>query len=333
MYFSRRFEEEVKKYWEQGLISAEMHMGIGEEAIYAGVLSHLVDGDAIALDHRGTGPMLIRGVDPVALMLEFFGHPKGICGGYGGHMHMFSKEHSMASSGIVGSSGPAAVGFALALQYKKTKNIAVAFLGEGSTNQGMMMESFNLAAVWNLPLLFVCKSNKWAITTPSKEVTSAPLIARALGFGLDCVEVDGTDVVAVWQAAKEAIEYVRNESKPYFLLAHCEHKEGHFLGDPLLRFHKTPSEAFGQVLGPLTQSITRFKGAGLHKRTAGLTKILSLIAQAKDQTKNKHDPFLKARKQLEKDKEKLKLIELEVESNLQKILKSVEEIMGRKMNE
>ncbi len=333
MYFSRRFEEEVKKFWELGLISAEMHMGIGEEAIYAGVLNHLIEGDAIALDHRGTGPMLIRGIDPAALLLEFLGHPQGICGGYGGHMHMFSKDHSIASSGIVGSSGPAAVGFALALQYKKTNNIAVAFLGEGSTNQGMMMESFNLSVVWNLPILFVCKSNKWAITTPSKDVTSAPLIARALGFGMDCAEVDGTDIVAVWEAAKEAIDYVRKESKPYFLLAHCEHKEGHFLGDPLLRFHKTPAEAFGQVLGPLTQSITRFRGAGIHKRTAGLTKILSLIAQAKDQTKDKHDPFLKARKQLEKDQEKLKLIELEVESNLQKVLKSVEEIMGRQMNE
>lgn len=116
MLKSRRYEEAVKKLWDDGKISGEMHMGTGEEAIIAAVVSQLKEGDAMALDHRGSAAMLMRGVDPVALLLEFMGHPKGICNGYGGHMHLFSKAHLAASSGIVGSAGPAACGFALAAQ-------------------------------------------------------------------------------------------------------------------------------------------------------------------------------------------------------------------------
>ena len=99
----------------------------------------------------------MRGVDLVALLREFLGHPGGICDGMGGHMHLFSKQHLVASSGIVGASGPTAAGFALAAQYLKSRSIAVSFFGDGAINQGMLLESFNLAQVWNLPVLFVCK--------------------------------------------------------------------------------------------------------------------------------------------------------------------------------
>jgi TPP-dependent pyruvate/acetoin dehydrogenase alpha subunit len=154
---SRLFEEAVTKLWKDGLISGEMHLGTGEEAIFAGIISQLCPGDAIALDHRGTAAFLMRGVDPVQLLREILGHPGGLSGGMGGHMHLFSKDHLAASSGIVGASGPAAVGFGLAVQYLQPGAIAVSFFGEGAMNQGMLMESINLSSVWNMPVLFVCK--------------------------------------------------------------------------------------------------------------------------------------------------------------------------------
>ena len=147
MLKSRLFEEAIAKLWHDGLVSGEMHLGTGEEAIMAGVVTQLQDGDAMALDHRGTAALLMRGVDPVLILRELLGYADGLCGGMGGHMHLFSKEHLAASSGIVGSSGPAAAGFALAAQHLRPGTVAVAFFGEGAMNQGMLLEAINLAAV------------------------------------------------------------------------------------------------------------------------------------------------------------------------------------------
>ena len=131
MLKSRLLEEAVVKLWHDGLISGEMHLGTGEEAVNAGVVAHLREGDAMALDHRGTAALMMRGVDPVLILREMLGRPDGLCGGKGGHMHLFSKAHLAASSGIVGASGPAASGFALSAQYLRPGAVAVAFFGEG----------------------------------------------------------------------------------------------------------------------------------------------------------------------------------------------------------
>jgi len=309
MLRSRRFEEAVKKLWDEGKISGEMHLGIGEEAIMAGVISQLKEGDAMALDHRGTSPLIMRGVDMVALLLEFLGHSQGLCAGMGGHMHLYSKEHLAASSGIVGSSGPAATGFALALKYKRTNNIAVAFFGEGSMNQGMMLESMNLASVWKLPVLFVCKDNEWAITTLSKEVTGGTLVDRAKGLGIEGAEVDGMDVAVVLKVANDAISKMRKDGGPYFIHAHCVHKTGHFLGDPLLRFHETPIKMFWQQTGPLMKSTFSIKGAAVHERGGSLVRVFSLISKSGKQRKKKIDPLVVDEKKLKEDKARLKEIE------------------------
>jgi pyruvate dehydrogenase E1 component alpha subunit len=145
MLESRLFEEAVIRLWQDGLISGEMHLGTGEEAIIAGVVSNLQESDTMALDHRGTAAMLMRGEDPVSLLRELLGRPDGLCGGMGGHMHLFSKKALAASSGIVGAAGPTAAGFALSAQYLRPGSIAVAFFGEGAVNEGMLMESMNLA--------------------------------------------------------------------------------------------------------------------------------------------------------------------------------------------
>jgi TPP-dependent pyruvate/acetoin dehydrogenase alpha subunit len=295
MIRSRLFEEAVKELWLAGLITGEMHLGIGEEAVIAGVVSQLVEGDALALDHRGTSALVMRGVDPVSLLLEFMGHPQGLCRGQGGHMHLFSPEHLAASSGIVGASGPAAVGFALAARYRRQENIAASFFGEGAMNQGMMLESLNLAAAWRLPVLFVCKDNGWSISTHSRDVTGGSLLDRALAFGLPAARVDGLEVEAVARTTGEALAEMRRGGGPFFLLASCVHREGHFLGDPLLRFHDSPFKNYGRTVGPLTRALLSRKGAPLSLRTRGLRRIMSLISGAGKQRMAELDPLARAR--------------------------------------
>jgi pyruvate dehydrogenase E1 component alpha subunit len=227
MYRSRVFEEAATRLWQDGLISGEMHLGTGEEAVVAGVMDHLQDGDALALDHRGTSPLLMVGVDPLKILLELVGHPEGLCGGRGGHMHLFSKEHLAASSGIVGASGPAAAGFALASKYLRPGKIGVAFFGEGALNQGMLMESMNLAVVWKLPVLFVCKDDGWAITTITAETSGTSPIPRAKGLGLRTYHADGLEVESVWNAAREAVASIRDGMGPAIRL--CPHYPVHDL--------------------------------------------------------------------------------------------------------
>jgi len=321
MLRSRLFEEAVIGLWNKGKISGEMHLAIGEEAISAGVVGQIQEGDALALDHRGTPPMIMRGVDPTLILLELLGHPDGLCGGMGGHMHMFSRPHLAASSGIVGASAPAAVGFALSARYLRPGRMAVAFFGEGAMNQGMVMESFNLAASWNLPVLFVCKDNEWAITTPSSSVTSGNLIERAQSFGMDASEIDGSDVTAVWDAAKAAIERARNGFGPSYLHMHCWRPEGHFLGDPLLRIARHPLKETKELTGPLLKSVTKKKGTSITQRAKSLRKVSSILAKTiKSRSMKEKDPLVSLRRKLDSDKESIKKIEREVKEEIQSIV-------------
>jgi pyruvate dehydrogenase E1 component alpha subunit len=325
MLRSRLFEEAVARLWQEGKISGEMHLGIGEEGIVAGVVDHLQEGDALALDHRGTPPLLMRGVDPVLLLREFLGRPDGLCAGMGGHMHLFSPPHLAASSGIVGASGPAVAGFALAAQHLRPGTVAVAFFGEGAMNQGMLLEALNLAAVWKLPALFVCKDNEWAITTRSPSVIGGVLTARARGFGLHATEVDGSSVEAVWHAAEEALGRIRAGGGPSFLHAHCIHPEGHFLGDPLLRIARQPVRQMRQMSGPLLRSISRRKGASLRDRAAGLGTVLSLIRTTfQEKSLQQRDPIARARKELLADATRLETLETEVVQEVQEAVQAAE---------
>lgn len=320
MYKSRLFEETVMKLWEDGFISGEMHLGIGEEAIVAGIVDHLIDGDALALDHRGTSPMLMRGIDPRLLLKEFLGRPDGICSGMGGHMHLFSKEKLMASSGIVGASGPAAAGFALASQYLKKGNIAAAFFGDGAMNQGMLMESMNLSTAWNLPVVFICKDNNMAIATTSSTVTAGKLAARARAFGLLDYEVDGGEVEEVWEVAGKAIQKTRNGDGPSFIHATCFHFEGHFLGDPLLRIARKPIREMKEISGPLIKSATKATGASIIKRADSIGSIISILGETiKNELFSKKDPLTEARSKLEKEKKRLRELEDEVRDEIIKI--------------
>ncbi len=314
MLTSRRLEEEISKLWQEGRVSGEMHLGVGEEGIVAGALDHLTNEDAVAADHRSTPPMVMKGVDLTAIVAECLGSEAGLGRGLGGHMHLMSKELLAAASGIVGSSGPFACGFALAHQHLRPDRVAVAFFGEGAMNQGMLLESFNLAGAWKLPVLFICKNNGMAITTESKQVTSGDLVERVRGFGIPAVEVDGTRVENVWRVASEAITRARRGGGPSFIHASCVRPEGHLLGDPLLRIVRQPVAELKDKLGPLLKSTTTGRGAGLGGRAAslgGITKMLSKAAAMRG-----HDPIRRLRKRLEMDRGELEGLEQEIETRV-----------------
>lgn len=323
MLRSRLFEEKVMELWGAGQISGEMHLGLGEEAIVAGVVAHLQDGDAMALDHRGTPPLVMRGVDLVALLRELFGQKDGLCGGWGGHMHLFSRDLLAASTGIVGATGPMAVGFALSAQNLRPRNIAVSFFGEGALNQGMAMESLNLAVAWNLPVLFVCKDNEISITTYSPTVTGGSLLERSRSFGMDTYEVDGMDVEKVWTIAGEAIKNMRDKNGPLFILAKCVHFEGHMLGDPLLRFVRHPLQRGKEMTGGLIRATLSKNGTSKEDRVKRLSGITALLKKAAaGQKKKENDPLYLTRQKLIRDRAHLDQIEHDVREEIDEAIKA-----------
>jgi acetoin:2,6-dichlorophenolindophenol oxidoreductase subunit alpha len=294
----RVVEQALGALWRLGLASGEMHLGSGEEGVVAGVLAHVEDGDSLALDYRSTPPLVARGVDLVPLFLEMLGDEGGTCRGRGGHMHLFSREHLAASSGIVGAPAPLACGFGLAAQQAGEGRVAVAFFGDGAVNQGAVMESLNLAAVWHLPVLFVCKDNRWAVTTRSSAVTGGGLRRRVAAFGMPVRRVDGTDVLAVHRAAEAAVAQARGGGGPTFLLASCQHIEGHFLGDPLVRIAGAAREMSTQMQ-PLVVAARQPGGAPARERLAAMLSIGRRVGTvAYERGAGRHDPLPRTRRHL-----------------------------------
>jgi pyruvate dehydrogenase E1 component alpha subunit len=301
----------MAELWRQGLISGEMHLGIGEEGIIAGVVDHLEEGDAVATDHRSTAPMVMHGVDLGAIVAECLGSTAGLGRGMGGHMHLMAKEHLAAASGIVGACGPMACGFALAHQHLRPDRVAIAFFGEGAMNQGMLLESLNLAAVWSLPVVFVCRDNGMAITTPSRRVTAGNLPDRVRGFGIPAAEVNGSDAEAVWELAGEAVLRARRGGGPGYLHASCVRPEGHMMGDALVRIVRHPVAELKDRVGPLVGAAVSGTGAGVGSRLAGLASITGMMARAAGM--RGRDPLTKHRGQLERMALSVVEIEQEVE--------------------
>ena len=239
-------------------------------------------------------------------------------------MHLFSKEHLVASSGIVGAEGPIAAGFALSAQYLRPGAITVAFFGEGAMNQGMLMESMNLASAWKLPVLFVCKDDGWAITTRSERVTVGDLNERVRGLGIPAAEVDGCDVSGVWEASHSAIERARSGHGPTFLHARCVHFEGHFLGFQLIRMVRDPLREIPEIVVPLTQSFLRSRGAPLSDRLAGLKTVLAaVLSTLRDPRRDSaNDPVRRARTILQSDTVRLQELEDQIEKEISNALAS-----------
>ncbi|MEJ2580298.1 MAG: thiamine pyrophosphate-dependent dehydrogenase E1 component subunit alpha [Acidobacteriota bacterium] len=304
MLRARTFELAVEDLWHRGLISGEMHLGTGEEAVAVGVVTHLGDGDGLALTHRGSPALVVRGVPLVPMLREMLGCEDGLCGGRGGHMHLFSKDLMTATSGIVGASLPTAAGFALANSRLHRNRVAVGFTGTGAMNSGMALETLNLAVAWSLPLIVVCIDNGWAITTASEAQTGGDLVERARTFGFRANSVDGSDVRAVHKAAGKLIDAARRGKGPGFLLATCPRLDGHILGDPLLRLARKPLAEGKNLFSKVISSATSQGGGGIRDRTGGMTQMMSVLAKARRSPtrEGRGDPMLSVRKEMDKHK-------------------------------
>lgn len=296
MTLSRTFELAVADLWHQGAISGEMHLSTGEEAVTAGIAAHLEEGDAVALDHRATSMLVAIGVPLDGMLREMLGKPGSLGSGDGGHMHLHSREHLAMSAGIVGSSAPLGAGLALAAQQLRPGRVAISTFGEGAANQGMLMEALNLAVVWQLPQVFVCKDNDWALATRSSEVTGGDLVERARSFGMPAADVDGLDPVAVFDAAYTAIEHARSGAGPTFLRCRTARLDGHLLGDQVVRIGSHPlSEGRDTLLDVLGSAVER-KGGGPLKRIRSLAHVtLTMLGASRAHRGDRTDPVVRFR--------------------------------------
>ncbi len=229
----REFEERLHVDFGRGDIPGFVHLYAGEEAAAAGIMLHLGDGDRIASTHRGHGHCISKGVDVIEMMKEIYGKKGGSCQGKGGSMHIADlSKGMMGANGILGAGAPLVCGAALAAKFRKKNEVAISFVGDGASNQGTFLESLNLAAVWNLPAIFVVENNGYAESTSRDYGTAVDsYIDRAAGFGLPGVAVDGTDFFAVYEAASEIIRRAREGGGPSLIECKMVRFYGHFEGD------------------------------------------------------------------------------------------------------
>jgi len=253
----RNFELTVEKFFFEGEIPGFVHLYIGEEATATGVMANLRPTDYIQSTHRGHGHTIAKGADLKRMMAEIFGKSTGCCKGKGGSMHIADFSVGMlGANGVVGGGFTMATGAALAHKMQKTDGVAVAFFGDGASNRGTFHEAANMAAVWKLPVIFLCENNQWASTTPYLSTTSVADIAdRAQGYGMPGVIVDGNDVFAVYEAAKELIDRARRGEGPAILECKTYRIKGHFVGDP--EMYRTKEEV--QKVLQETDPIPRFE--------------------------------------------------------------------------
>lgn len=216
MSLIRAFEARLPAFSEAGLIRGSTHPSVGMEAIAVGVSMNLKPQDAIASNHRGHAHCLARGADPNKTLAEIFGRSDGYCRGHGGSMHIGVKELGiLGTNGVVGAGIGLATGAALSAKLRGADEVAVVYFGDGATNQGILAESLNLAAIWSLPVVFVCENNQYAQSTPLKSmVKEQKLTLRGEAYGVPAYDVDGMDVAAVYQLAHEVIERARSGGGP-----------------------------------------------------------------------------------------------------------------------
>ncbi len=239
----RRFEQAAYRAYEQGDVHGTVHVSIGQEAVAVGVVGALRSTDTVLSHHRGHGHALAKGVDPGRLMAELCGRQDGVSRGRGGSMHAADVGVGfLGTLAIVGSATPLAVGYALAQKLTGTGAVCVAFFGDGAVNQGVLYESMNLAALWELPVIFVCENNSYAITTAVRDSTSgAGMTARAQAFGLDSQLVDGQDVLAVRSATEKLLAAARS-GRPGLMECLTYRFMGHSRGDPAHGVYRTRTE-------------------------------------------------------------------------------------------
>ncbi|MEL6677687.1 MAG: pyruvate dehydrogenase (acetyl-transferring) E1 component subunit alpha [Pseudomonadota bacterium] len=234
MLLIRRFEEKAGQLYGMGLIGGFCHLYIGQEAVVVGLEATAKEGDQRVTSYRDHGHMLACGMDPKGVMAELTGREGGYSRGKGGSMHMFSKEKEFyGGHGIVGAQVPIGAGLAFANKYRGNDNVSFAYFGDGAANQGQVYETYNMAELWKLPVIFVIENNQYAMGTSVKRSThSKTLWERGAAYGIAGESVDGMDVLAVKAAGQKAVEHCRAGNGPYILEMMTYRYRGHSMSDP-----------------------------------------------------------------------------------------------------
>jgi pyruvate dehydrogenase E1 component alpha subunit len=265
MLLIRRFEEKAGQLYGMGLIGGFCHLYIGQEAVAVGIQGALSDRDSVITGYRDHGHMLVCGMDPRRVMAELTGRATGYSKGKGGSMHMFAKDKRFyGGHGIVGAQVPLGTGIAFAHQYNEDGGLCVCYLGDGAVNQGQVYESFNMAALWKLPVLYVIENNRYGMGTSVQRASArADLHERGHAYGIPGQQVDGMDVVAVLGTAREIVEGIRKGEGPFILEAMTYRYRGHSMSDPGKYRSKEEVQEMRERRDPIEQLKRRMIDAGM----------------------------------------------------------------------
>jgi pyruvate dehydrogenase E1 component alpha subunit len=245
MLLIRRFEEKAGQLYGMGLIGGFCHLYIGQEAVVVGMQAAQIEGDSVITSYRDHGHMLACGMEARGVMAELTGRIGGYSHGKGGSMHMFSREKAFyGGHGIVGAQVPLGAGLAFAHKYKNDGHISVAYFGDGAVNQGQVYETFNMAALWKLPVVFVIENNKYGMGTSQARHAAGDLSKRGEAYGIPGKKVNGMDVVKVREAADEAVAFARSGKGPVILEMETYRYRGHSMSDPAKYRSKEEVEEF-----------------------------------------------------------------------------------------
>lgn len=242
MVLIRTFEETLSDLFSKGVLGGTSHFCIGQEACAVGVIDAARDDDWLISNHRGHGHLLARGLDTARVMGELMGKTTGYCRGRGGSQHLCAMDkHFLGTNGITGGGIPIATGAGFAMKYQKSDQIAIAFFGDGASNQGTFHESLNIASLWKLPILYVCENNLYGMSNPTaKSCASGTIAPRAAAYAMQGTCHDGLDVQNVYEATTAAIERVRNGNGPELIELMTYRMCGHSKNDP--RVYRTKEE-------------------------------------------------------------------------------------------
>ncbi|HYR30751.1 MAG TPA: pyruvate dehydrogenase (acetyl-transferring) E1 component subunit alpha [Gemmatimonadales bacterium] len=271
MLLVRRFEEKTAECYALGKIGGFCHLYIGQEAVGVGALTALRDDDYVICSYREHGQALIRGIPPSAVMAELFGKATGCSGGKGGSMHLFdASRHFMGGHGIVGGHIPLAAGLAFASKYRGTDQVCMCFFGEAAVNIGGFHEALNMAAVWKLPVIFVCENNRYGMGTAFERVAAVTdVVEHACSYDMAAEMVNGMDVLAVYEATKRAADRARKGGHPTLLEVRTYRFMGHSMSDPLHGVYRTKEEVEEQKKkDPITQLAHKLTDDGVMDQAA-----------------------------------------------------------------
>ncbi len=294
MLLIRRFEEKAGQLYGMGLIGGFCHLYIGQEAVVVGLQATAEEGDNVITTYRDHGHMLASGMDPKGVMAELTGRRDGYSKGKGGSMHMFSREKKFyGGHGIVGANVPLGAGLAFADKYRGNDRVTFTYFGDGAANQGQVYETYNMAELWDLPVIFVIENNRYAMGTSVKRATKSPsLWQRGAAYGIEGEEVDGMDVLAVKAAGEKAVAFCRSGKGPYILEVMTYRYRGHSMSDPAKYRTRDEVQKMREERDPIEQVRKRLlEGGAAEDELKAIDKeVKDVIAEAADFARESPEP-------------------------------------------